>query len=203
MTGGNTMLDSGSSDDLLNATAYDTDDNKIGRVGRVYLDDQSGEPEWVTVQTGLFGTNESFLPLGQARLDGERLIVPIAKDAVQNAPHIDADSGHLSVEEEQRLYQHYGLSHGAETADPAAETRSPMGEDSDETAAAGSPDSSDQQTAMPPSGMRLRRHLVTEEQQITVPVVREEYILEDDAGASGDAADEPGVERSPHDGPGR
>ncbi len=196
------MLDSGSSDDLLNATAYDTDDNKIGRVGRVYLDDQSGEPEWVTVQTGLFGTNESFLPLGQARLDGERLIVPIAKDAVQNAPHIDADSGHLSVEEEQRLYQHYGLSHGGETSDPAAETRSPMGSDSHETAA-GSPDSSDQQTAMPPSGMRLRRHLVTEEQQITVPVVREEYILEDDAGASGDAADEPGVERSPHDGPGR
>jgi len=102
------MLDQTSGDDLLNATVYDTEGNKIGRVGRVYLDDRSGEPEWVTVHTGLFGTKESFLPLAQARLEGEQLTVPIGKDAVNSTHHLDLDSGHLSLEVERQQYQHYG-----------------------------------------------------------------------------------------------
>jgi len=195
------MLDQASADDLLNATVYDMDDNKIGRVGRVYLDDRSGDPEWVTVQTGMFGTKESFLPLGQARVDGDRLLVPIAKDAVKNAPHIDPESGHLSVEEEQQLYRHYGLSHDdEETADadpPAADVPPVVGvppaKDTPGSAGVDMPDSAPEgQARTSPPGMRLRRHLVTEEQQITVPVVREMYILEDDPGSDETRTDEPG-----------
>ena len=52
---------------LPGTTVYGTDGEKIGRAGQVYVDDQSGEPEWVTVNTGLFGTNETFVPAAQRR----------------------------------------------------------------------------------------------------------------------------------------
>jgi hypothetical protein len=41
---------------LSDADVYDTACDMIGSVGQVYLDAQSGDPEWVTVKTGLFGT---------------------------------------------------------------------------------------------------------------------------------------------------
>ena len=33
----------------------DSNDDKIGKVGQVFLDDETGEPAWVTVKTGMFG----------------------------------------------------------------------------------------------------------------------------------------------------
>src|SRR4028118_2323038 len=41
-------------------------DGKHGTVGEVYLDDETGRPEWATVRTGLFGTKEAFVPLADA-----------------------------------------------------------------------------------------------------------------------------------------
>ena len=49
--------------------------NKIGGVGQIYLDDQTDEPNWVTVKTGLFGTSESFVPLSGASLSGSDIVV--------------------------------------------------------------------------------------------------------------------------------
>ena len=37
-----------------------TDGDKIGSIGQMYVDDDSGQPTWVTVKTGLFGTSASF-----------------------------------------------------------------------------------------------------------------------------------------------
>lgn len=85
-----------------------TDGGKIGGLGDVYSDDDTGQPRWVTVKTGLFGTRESFVPLDGARLDGDHLVVPYSKDQVKDAPNIDPD-GHLEPDEEDRLYQHYSL----------------------------------------------------------------------------------------------
>ena len=92
------------------STVYGTDGKKIGTAGQVYLDDQSGEPEWVTVNTGLFGTNESFVPLRNADLTGDGLTVPYSKDQVKDAPNVDPDNGHLDESEEERLFRHYDLS---------------------------------------------------------------------------------------------
>ena len=36
-------------------TLYGSDNDKIGEIADVYLDRQSGEPEWLAVKTGLFG----------------------------------------------------------------------------------------------------------------------------------------------------
>ena len=64
-----------------------SDGANIGRVGQVYLDDQSGRPSWVTVKTGWFGSSESFVPLDAATVDGDTVRVPYDKDRIKGAPH--------------------------------------------------------------------------------------------------------------------
>ncbi|MDP9986711.1 YsnF/AvaK domain-containing protein [Arthrobacter sp. FW306-05-C] len=83
-----------------------SDGSKIGSLGQLYADDDTGEPTWVTVKTGLFGTSESFVPVEGAHEQGEDLVVPYSKEHVKDAPRVDAD-GHLSPEEEDRLYTYY------------------------------------------------------------------------------------------------
>lgn len=82
------------------------DGDKIGSIGQLYADDDTGEPTWVTVKTGLFGTSQSFVPVEGARSEGDDLVVPYTKDHVKDAPRVDVD-GHLTPEEEDRLYTHY------------------------------------------------------------------------------------------------
>src|SRR3712207_3282732 len=103
------MLDVQDARSIMGATAYGSDGDKIGKVGQVFLDDQSGRPEFVTVNTGLFGTNETFLPVSGASFSGDRLEVPFSKDKVKDAPNVGVDSGHLDESEEQRLYEYYGM----------------------------------------------------------------------------------------------
>ncbi|GAB3259232.1 PRC-barrel domain-containing protein [Arthrobacter pigmenti] len=86
----------------------DREGGKIGKIGHVYLDDQSNEPEWVTASTGLFGTSESFVPLKGAVISGNDVAVTYSKDMIKEAPRVEAD-GHLSGSEEADLYNYYGL----------------------------------------------------------------------------------------------
>jgi uncharacterized protein (TIGR02271 family) len=103
------MIGTDTLDRVIGADVIDADGNKIGTASEVFLDDQSGNPEWVTVKTGLFGTKETFVPIRDADLTGDGLRVPVSKDAVKDAPKIDSD-GHLSPDEEQELYRYYGMS---------------------------------------------------------------------------------------------
>jgi len=96
---------------LVGATAYDSDGDKIGKVGHVYFDDETDQPKWVTVNTGLFGLNESFVPLAGAESRGEDVVVRYDKATVKDAPNVSAE-GHLSAQEEEQLYRHYGLDYG-------------------------------------------------------------------------------------------
>ena len=84
---------------LYDATVYDQDGDKIGGVAQVYLDDHSGQPSWATVKTGWFGTKETFVPLDDARIEGDRIDVPYTKEFVKDAPNIDAEL-HLDGTEE-------------------------------------------------------------------------------------------------------
>jgi len=189
---------------LPGTTVYGTDGEKIGRAGQAYVDDQGGEPEWVTVNTGLFGTNETFVPLRDAELTGDGLTVPYTKDQVKDAPNVDPDNGHLDKDEEQRLFSHYDItnvssapghnrdvtdaeSHGDEfaagvghdtsgpTTDEAmtrSEERLQVGTESREAGRA-----------------RLRKYVVTEEQQVTVPVTHEEVTIEREPISDANRAD--------------
>ena len=99
-----------------------TDGDKIGSIGQIYLDDTTGEPEWVTVKTGLFGTSESFVPLDGATISGGDLAVRYDKATVKDAPRVDAD-GSITPEEEDTLYSYYrGV--GASGADYTSESDS-------------------------------------------------------------------------------
>jgi len=102
------MIGTDTLDRVIGADVYDADGDKIGTASEVFLDDQSGNPEWVTVKTGLFGSKETFIPIRDANLTGDGLRVPVTKAAVKDAPKIDQD-GHLSPEEESALYRHYNL----------------------------------------------------------------------------------------------
>ncbi|MDN5606258.1 MAG: PRC and DUF2382 domain-containing protein [Kocuria sp.] len=93
---------------LRNSTVYGNNGEKIGKVGEIYLDDQTNEPTFATVNTGLFGSKETFVPLNQAEASDKGLTVPFDKDFVKDAPNID-DDGSLSPDEEQRIYEYYSL----------------------------------------------------------------------------------------------
>ena len=96
---------------VIGQDVYDESGSKIGSASEVYLDDETGQPEWLTVRTGLFGTKESFVPIRDADLTNDGLRVPVSKDRVKDAPKIDTD-GHLSPQEEQELYRYYGMGAG-------------------------------------------------------------------------------------------
>lgn len=112
-------------DTLQKATVIDRDGNKIGSVGQVYLHNSTGEPSWVTVNTGLFGSNETFIPLDEAQLSSDEITVPYEKDFVKDAPNISED-GELTPEQENELYRYYGVKdpgYGTETTGDAGEAR--------------------------------------------------------------------------------
>ena len=95
-------------DELQKSTVIDRNGDKIGSVGQVYVHNSTNNPSWVTVNTGLFGTKETFIPLNDAKLKGEEIHVPYEKDFVKDAPNIDEDS-ELSPEQENELYRYYGV----------------------------------------------------------------------------------------------
>jgi len=92
---------------------------KIGKVVEMYLDADSGEPEWALVHTGLFGSKQTFVPLRGATEEDGGLRVPHTKQQVGDAPHMDP-SGQLTKDQESELYRHYGVERDdRETGDAA------------------------------------------------------------------------------------
>ncbi|NII52134.1 DUF2382 domain-containing protein [Frigoribacterium endophyticum] len=186
------MIDSSSINDLAGADVYGTDNAKIGTVGQVYVD-ESQNPVWVTVRTGLFGSSESFAPLSDATFDGGNLRVAHDKAFVKDAPRVDAD-GQLSTEEEDALFSYYG-----DTSYAAASTKNEQplyDQDADVATNAVTTEGHDTSGPTTDDAMtrseerlhvgterveagraRLRKHVVTEQVTKTVPVSHEEVTL--------------------------
>ncbi|MHA7241508.1 YsnF/AvaK domain-containing protein [Arthrobacter sp. TMS1-12-1] len=205
------------------STVLDTQGAKIGSAGQVYLDDQTGEPSWVTVKTGLFGTSESFVPLQNASLAGDDVSVAYTKDQVKDAPRIEAD-GNLSPEEEDRLYRHYGLTNpsGQGTADNTAgtttgmtgtgrtdrsEARGTVGRDTSGPTTDDAMTRSEEQLHVGKERRevgkaRLRKYVVTENVTKTVPVQHEEVRVTREPitdANRGDALDGPAISEEEHE----
>lgn len=94
--------------DLANATAYDRNGDKLGSVKEVYINDASGQPDFVEVGHGLFGMSSSVVPLRGHQLAGEELRLAFTKDRISDAPDFNSDE-HLSESDQQTIYRHYGL----------------------------------------------------------------------------------------------
>jgi uncharacterized protein (TIGR02271 family) len=176
-----------------------SDGSKIGKIDAIYLDDHSGEPEWALVNTGLFGTRSSFVPISGASASGDGVNVPFDKDKVKGAPSIDED-GHLSPQEEAELYRYYGRDDYDRSAGSAGGTTGTGDVDRDRTTDRGDeagtvgrdtsgPTTDDAMTRSEEElrvgterhetgKARLRKYVVTEEVTKTVPVTREEVRIE-------------------------
>jgi uncharacterized protein (TIGR02271 family) len=190
--------------------------DKLGKIDAIYLDDETGRPEWATVTSGLFAASTAFVPLAQAQDTGDSVQVPYDKDQVKAAPSMAAD-GQLSQDEEAELYRHYGLDYSQHRSDSglAAGERDRDGDgvdDVQDTAVGHDTSGPTTDQAMTRSEeelgvgtetrergrARLRKYVVTETEQVTVPVQREEVRVERepvtdanlDAAASGPAISE-------------
>ncbi|WP_433259584.1 DUF2382 domain-containing protein (plasmid) [Streptosporangium sp. CA-135522] len=188
---------------VIDQPVYDTHGDKVGKIKHVYLDDASGQPEWLCVQTGLFGTKETFVPIQGADVVADHVEVAFDKDRIKDAPTIDVEAGgHMSAQEEQELYRYYNIDWEAswqqanqpdqggwahtggqrerERMDRISEQ--PDGESMDRTGDDAMTRSEEQLkvgTETRESGRaRLRKYVVTEEEQVTVPVSHEEVRLE-------------------------
>jgi uncharacterized protein (TIGR02271 family) len=206
---------------VIGQDVYDEAGEKIGSASEVYLDDETGQPEWVTVRTGLFGTKESFVPIRNADLTNDGVRVPVTKARVKDAPKIDTD-GHLSPQEEQELYRYYGLGGGSDAGMQTDTTTTGM-VDTGRTDTTNEHGTVGHDTSGPTTDnamtrseerlsvgtreeevgrARLRKYVVSENVTETVPVTREEVRVEREPitdGNVGNALDGPAISEEEHE----
>ena len=179
------MFDKNQLQDIQGATVLDQTGDKVGTADDIYLDSDTGQPEWVLVNTGFFGSKSTFIPLREAGIEGSDITVPYDKDHIKAAPNIDPE-GSLSQEEEQSLYRHYGLPYSeerSETGLPDEGERRPEGYDvsgrtTDDAMTRSEEEMRVGKTTRERGRARLRKYVVTEDVQTTVPVQREEVRVE-------------------------
>ena len=94
---------------LQGATVVDGSDQRVGTIGQVWAG-ASGEPAWVSVHTGMFGMNETRMPLDGAEFTDGRLRTPFRRSLIHDAPDVGAGPDQpLDDVSKRRLYAHYSL----------------------------------------------------------------------------------------------
>jgi uncharacterized protein (TIGR02271 family) len=215
------MLTEQNAREVIGTTAYGADGDKLGKVGQLFLDDQTGRPEFVTVNTGLFGNRETFVPVSDANFSGDRLELPFDKVTIKDAPHVDAEGGHLDESEEQRLYEYYQMSYdrssyagtgtytddsvgvsGREDSGVRAEGHDTSGPTTDDAMTRSEESLNVGKTTQETGRVRLRKYVTTEQETHTVPVRKERAVLESEPitdGNIGDATSGPDLSDEEHE----
>ena len=194
-------------------TMVDPAGDKLGTIDAIYLDDETGQPEWATVASGLFSAKTAFVPLAQAQDTGDSIQVPYDKQQVTDAPSPQAD-GSLSQDEEAALYRHYGMDYSesrsdsglpAGTADDTQDDtvgRDVSGPTTDDAMTRSEEELQVGTETRERGRARLRKYVTTEQQTVTVPVQREEVRVErepiTDANL-GDATSGPAISEEEHE----
>jgi uncharacterized protein (TIGR02271 family) len=169
--------------DWQGRTLKDRNGDKIGTIDALYLDQQTDKPEWALVNTGLFGTKSSFVPLAGASPSGEDVVVQVEAQQVKDAPTMAPDE-ELSEQQEAELFRHYGIDYTTEGSVTATDDgHAAVGHDTSGPTTDDAMTRSEEElrvgTAKQERGRaRLRKYVVTEEVQQTVPVQREEVRIE-------------------------
>ncbi|XVX19605.1 DUF2382 domain-containing protein [Actinomycetota bacterium] len=180
-------------DRLYSATVVDENGEKVGSVSQIYLDDNTDQPRWATVNTGFFGTRSTFVPLDRADVSDDTIRVPFSKDFIKDAPNID-DDGHIDDAQQQELYNYYSVDDTARYDDDRGRVAA-GGVDRDRNVDVDRDRNVDVDRDRNVDGdsvvrreeelnvgkervetgrVRLRKHVVTEQKTVTVPVEREE-----------------------------
>ncbi|WP_211340106.1 PRC-barrel domain-containing protein [Solirubrobacter pauli] len=84
----------------------DSSGQRLGGVREIYLDRETGRPEWVLVDVD--GSDARFVPLADASVESRSIRVAHTADKIKSAPGIGAEP-RIDQSEERRLYAHYGL----------------------------------------------------------------------------------------------
>ena len=186
-------------------TLYDQEGSKIGEITEIYADRGTGDPAWLAVKTGLFGSNISFVPLQGAARAEEGIRVSYDKSHVKDAPNVPADA-EISPEEERRLWEHYSMDFGEFDYEQDYATGT-VGHDTSGPTTDQAMTRSEEElrvgTASVETGRaRLRKYVTTEQVQTSVPVQREEVRIErepiTDANI-GAATDGPAISEEEHE----
>jgi len=206
----------------IGKTVYSGEGDKLGKVGQVFLDDQTGQPEFLTVNTGLFGSSESFVPVEGASIKGDDISVPYGKETVKGAPRVDLDGNHLAESDERRLFEHYGRGYdtnqgdgtvdartgdalagqGSEYADQRSAGHDTSGPNTDDAMTRSEEHLEVGTTSETAGRARLRKYVTTENETVTVPVKKEKAVLETEpvtAANIDDATEGPGISEEEHE----
>ena len=192
---------------LVGRTVYSTGGDKIGDIRQVYLNDRTEEPEFFTVETGMLGSNENFVPVAEAQVSEDKVTVPYDKDKVKNAPDVAPD-GHISEEQEHELHVYYGLTGGAGYSDrDRTDVDGTVGHDTSGPTTDEAMTRSEEQlrvgTERQETGRaRLRKWVETETETVNVPVKKEKATLEREPITDGNADEAlagPGISEEEHE----
>ena len=143
---------------------------KLGIVDGIYNDNETEVPAWAAVRSDLSGSAVSLVPLATATVHGDTLHVPFDEEQLASAPHHDPGRA-LSRQDEIDLFRHYRVSYDT-------------GADSEPSDLSGDAMTRSEERLLVHTEshaverVRLRKHVVTEYQQVTVPVRREELRIE-------------------------
>lgn len=153
-----------------------TDGDKVGRIESIYLDGDTDEPAWMAVKTSKLGSAVSLVPLHRATSDGDGITVPYDKEHIKRAPTFKPDD-EISAEDARALYEHYAIA--------AVEPRRSVGHDTSgpttDTAMTRSEEELRVGTAEYEAGRAtLRKDVVTEHVETTVPVRHEDERVAED-----------------------
>ena len=170
-------------------TVRDRQGEKLGKLGDLYLD-VDDRPAYAGVTTGLLGTKESVVPLSGVREEDGDLHLAYDAELVRSAPSIEPEAV-LSPDQEEALGRHYGAqtarTYGGDAADDGTMIRS------EEVATI------EQGPMAPTERVRLRKVLVTEDVEQTVPLRREIIQLETDPAPEGAIESVEDIDGSPDD----
>jgi uncharacterized protein (TIGR02271 family) len=141
------------------------------------------------------------VPLRGATPVGEDVRVPLEKAHVKDAPGIDAD-GELSDSEERELFKHYDLAYEADADASAGNGHDVSGPTTDDAMTRSEEELRVGTERRETGRARLRKYVVTETEQRTVPVRREEVRVEREPITEGNvdqALDGPAISEEEHE----
>ena len=183
---------------LKGKTMVAADGDKLGSIDAMYAATSDGHPTFAAVNTGMFGTKTSFVPLERAEVRGDEVVVPYDKKTVKDAPSIEEDD-ELTLQEEERLYAHYALDAPRPAQGAGHDTSGPNTDDamtrSEEQLQVGT-------QKVETGRARLRKYVTSETETVHVPVEKERVTLEREPiteGNADQALDGPAISEEEHE----
>jgi hypothetical protein len=116
---------------LVGHEVVDTNGESVGYVDVVFIDRDSGTPEWLGIWNGVWQTRPRVLvPMSGIEHVEDEIRVPFTKDVITGAPSYDEEDDRgvvtdhedvigISTEKEREAYSHYGIEAAGTTAGTA------------------------------------------------------------------------------------